>query len=135
MRDAGTCRLQPDLGHRLAELVAILGDVDGMFAGADQLDAVLLEHAVAGQIQRTVQRGLATHRRQQRIRALLVDDLLDRLPADRLDVGRVGHLRVGHDRRGVGVDEHDFVAQLAQGFAGLGAGIVELAGLSDNDGA
>ena len=55
------------------------------------------------------------------------------LPGDRLDVGDVGHLRVGHDRRRVGVDQDDPVALFAQRLAGLGAGIVELAGLADDD--
>src|SRR5690606_1020707 len=101
--------------------------------GADQLDAVLLQHAVVGQVQRAVQRGLPAHRRQQRVGFLLGDDLLDRLPVDRLDVDSVGHLRVGHDRGRVGVDQHHAVALLAQRLAGLRAGVVELAGLADDD--
>ena len=36
---------------------------------------------------------------------------------------------------GIGVDQDDVVAFLAQGLAGLGAGIIELAGLADDDGA
>jgi hypothetical protein len=52
---------------------------------------------------------------------------------ERLDVGRIGHLRVGHDRRRVRVDQHDAVPLLAQRLAGLGAGVVELAGLADDD--
>ena len=100
--------------------------------GADQLDAVLLQHAVVGQVQRAVQRGLPAHGRQQRV-GLLGDDLLDRLPVDRLDVDRVGHLRVGHDRRRVAVDQHHAIALVAQRLARLRAGIVELAGLADDD--
>src|SRR5690606_29458546 len=64
---------------------------------------------------------------------LLGDDLLDRLPVDRLDVDGVGHLRVGHDRGRVAVDQHHPVALLAQGLARLRAGVVELAGLADDD--
>ena len=59
--------------------------------------------------------------------------LADDLPGQRLDVRAVGHLRVGHDRGRVGVDQHDLVPLLAQGLARLGAGIVELAGLPDDD--
>ena len=77
--------------------------------------------------------GLAAHRRQQRVRPLLLDDPRDRAPVDRLDVDRVGHLRVGHDRRGIGVDQDDAVALLAQRLAGLRAGVIELAGLADDD--
>ncbi len=53
---------------------------------------------------------------------------------DRLDVRGVGEVRVGHDRGRVGVDEDDADALLAEHPAGLGAGVVELAGLTDDDG-
>jgi large subunit ribosomal protein L20 len=46
---------------------------------------------------------------------------------------RVGELRVGHDRRRVRVDEHDLVALLAERLGALRAGVVELAGLADDD--
>ena len=59
----------------------------------------------------------------------------DDFPGDRLDVGAVGRLRIGHDGGGIGVDQDDRVALLAQGLARLGAGVIELAGLADDDGA
>jgi hypothetical protein len=37
--------LEADLGHRHAEQLAVLGHVDRLARGADQLDAVLLQHA------------------------------------------------------------------------------------------
>ncbi len=52
---------------------------------------------------------------------------------DGLDVGVVGVLRVGHDRGRVGVDQADLQALGAQHPAGLGARVVELAGLADDD--
>ena len=61
------------------------------------------------------------------------DDFLDAFGRDGFDVGAVGELRVGHDGGRVGVDEDDAVAFLAEGFAGLGAGIIELARLADDD--
>ena len=64
---------------------------------------------------------------QQRVGALLGDDLLDELRGDRLDVGGVGELRVGHDRGRVGVDQDDPQALGLEHPAGLGAGVVELA--------
>ncbi len=54
---------------------------------------------------------------------------------ERLDVGPVGQIRIGHDGGRVGIDQDDFVAVGAQGFGGLGAGVIELAGLADDDGA
>ena len=61
------------------------------------------------------------------------DDFLDALGRDRLDVGAVGELRVGHDGGRVGVDQDDAVAFFPEGFAGLRAGIIELARLADDD--
>jgi hypothetical protein len=65
--------------------------------------------------------------------ALLLDDLGDDFRRDRLDVGGVGKIGIGHDRRRVGVYQNDPVALLLQGLAGLRAGIIEFACLTDDD--
>ncbi len=122
-----------DVLHRLVEQVAVFGLVDGIGVGTDHLDAVLGQHAVLVEVQRAVQRRLAAHGGQNHIRALGFDDLLYRLPGDRLDVGGIGHGRVSHDGGRVGVHQNDPVALLAQRFTGLGAGVVEFAGLADDD--
>ncbi|MCY1280808.1 hypothetical protein D9M70_296020 [compost metagenome] len=132
--DAGARALQADGAHGLVEARAVLCLVDGVGVGADHFHAELLQHAVVLEVQGAVQRGLATHGRQQRVRALLLDDLGDGLPLDRLDVGGVGHGRVGHDGGRVGVHQDDAEAFFLQGFTSLGAGVVELAGLADHDG-
>ena len=131
-------RLQPDLGHRVAEQRAVLGLVDRVGGRADHLDVEFLQRPHAAQRERAVERGLPAHGRQQREAAgndvaLLLDDLGDDLRRDRLDVGRVGQIRVGHDRRRIGIDQHDPVALGLQRLAGLRARIVELAGLTDHD--
>src|SRR5690606_17381286 len=133
VRDARLRRLQADAAHGLLELLAVFGLLDGFGVGADQLDTVLLEHAMLGQVERAVERGLPAHGGQQRVGALALDDLLDDLPGDRLDVGDVGSFRVGHDGGRVAVDQHHLVAFLLQRLAGLGPGVVELAGLTDDD--
>src|SRR6202171_6843849 len=56
------------------------------------------------------------------------------LVRERLDVGPVGQLGIRHDGRRVRVDEDDLEALFADRLAGLGARVVELAGLSDDDG-
>ncbi len=127
--------VQTDAGHGLAETFAILGLVDGVTGGADHFHAVLFEHALAGQIQSAVEGGLPAHGWQQRVRALLLDDPGHHLPGDGFDVGSIGHLGVGHDGGRIGIDQDDPVALLLQRLAGLGAGIVELTGLADDDGA
>ncbi len=52
-------RLEPDLRHRLAEQLAVLGLVDDLGARADHLHAEFLEHAGAVEAERGVERGLA----------------------------------------------------------------------------
>ena len=43
---------EADLAHRVAEQLAVLRHVDGLARGGDQLDAELLEHAFAHQVER-----------------------------------------------------------------------------------
>ena len=43
-------------------------------------------------------------------------------------------LGIGHDGGRIGVDQDHPIALFPQGLAGLGTGIVELAGLADDDG-
>jgi hypothetical protein len=74
-------------------------------------------------------------RRQEHVRLFFDDDLLHHLRCDRLDVSAESELRIGHDRSGVRIDKHHLIAFLAQGFAGLDAGVVEFTALADDDGA
>ena len=83
--------------------------------------------------ERAVERGLAAHGGQQRVGALLFDDLGDDFGGDRLHIGGVGQVRIGHDGGRIGVDQDDPVALFLERLAGLGAGIIELAGLPDDD--
>ncbi len=132
-------RLEADLRHRVAEEGAVLGLVDGGGVRADHLDAEFVEHAHLLEREGGVERGLAAHGGQEgeaacAVAALLLDDLRDDFRGDRLDIGRVREVGIGHDRGRVRIDQHDPVALGAQRLAGLGAGIIELAGLADHDG-
>ena len=64
MRNKGLGGLQSNLGHCLAKLFAIFGHVDRFTRGADHLHIVLLQHALAHQVKRTIERGLTAHGRQ-----------------------------------------------------------------------
>ena len=119
--------------HLLLELDPVFAALDGVQVDADHLHPVLLEDALPGQVGAEVEGRLAAQVGQQGVGPLAGDDLLQRVHVERLDVGDVGHLRVGHDRGRIGVDEHDAVTEFAQGLAGLGAGVVEFAGLTDDD--
>jgi len=135
MGNAGSRAAQADFGHGVAELEAIFSEIDGLCIGADHLYAELLQHPFPGKVQRTVQRRLTAHGGQQGVGPLLLDDARDGLPADRLNVRTVGHFRIGHDRGRVGVHQDDPIALLPQRLTRLGSGVVELAGLADDDGA
>ena len=64
---------------------------------------------------------------------LLADHFFCESEAERLDIGAVGQIRVGHDSRRIRIDEHHFEPVGLQRLARLRAGIVELAGLADDD--
>ena len=80
-----------------------------------------------------VERGLAAHRRQQRVGPLAREHVGDAFEVERLEVGAVGEAGVGHDRRRVRVDDDRAEPVLAQHLERLAAGVVELAGLPDHD--
>src|SRR5690606_29095524 len=115
------------------ELLAVLALLDRRDVRADELDAVLREHARLVERDRRVERGLPAERGQERVGALLGDDRREDLGRDRLDVRGVGELGVGHDRGRVRVHEDDPQALLLEHAARLGAGVVELARLADDD--
>ena len=121
--------------HGLVEQFPVLSLVDGILGSANHLDAVLVKDTFGGQFECAIQGGLAAHGRQNCIRPLAIDDSGNRLPLYGFNVSGIGHRRIGHNRGRIGVDQDDPVPLLAQGLAGLGAGIVELAGLPDHDGA
>jgi hypothetical protein len=91
------------------------------------------QDAAAVEFHREVEGRLAAERGEHGVGLLDLDHLLEHLPGERLDVGAVGRARIGHDRGRVRIHQHDAVAVLAKRLAGLGARIVELAGLSDDD--
>src|SRR5699024_6457283 len=111
--DPGAGDLRAATFHDPFEGMAVFTGVDRLHPDADEFDVVFRQHARIMEGDGGVER---------------------RLPAERGE-GRVGELRVGHDRGRVGVDEDDPQALLLQHAAGLGARVVELRGLADDDGA
>ena len=131
------CR-EADFGHGLAEPLAVFGLVDRIGAGADHFDVEFFQYAHFFEREGAVQCGLAAHRGQQSKAAghgiaFFFDDFGDNFRGDRLDIGAVGHIRVGHDGGRIGIDQHDAIAFRPQCLAGLCAGIVEFAGLTNDD--
>ena len=124
-----------DLLHGVLEQLAILGLVDGLHVGADQLDAVGLQKALLVQLHGQGQAGLAAQPRQHAVGLLLFDDALDGLHRQRLQVDFVRQGFVGHDGGRVAVHQHHVHPRRLQHPAGLGPGIVKLRRLPDDDGA
>ncbi len=127
--------LEADVAHGVLEQEAVFGLLDGVDLGADQLDAVAVEHARLGQFHREVQAGLAAHGGEQGVGPFLADHFFEEGHGERLDVGAVGEVGVGHDGGRVGIHQDHLVAVRLQRLARLRAGIVELARLADDDGA
>ena len=121
--------------HGVLEALAVLRLADGLRAGAQQAHAVLLQDALLVEVHGQVQPGLAAQGGQDGVGPLLGDDLLHAGQVQRLDIHVVGDVLVGHDGGGVGVDQHHLHALLLEGAAGLGAGVVKLGGLADDNGA
>ncbi len=131
--DGAARGLTTDRRDDVLERLAVLPRPDRVDVRADQADAVPVEDTGVVQRDRGVQRGLATHRREQRVGPLPIDDLCNHVRRDRLHIGGVRQVRVGHDRGRIAVDQHHPQALRAQHPAGLGTGVVELAGLANDD--
>ena len=122
-----------DLLHRVLEQLTILRLVDRGRIGAEQFDAVLLEESLGDQLHRDVQAGLSAQCREDGVRALLFDDLLDTRNRHRLDVDLVGHRLVRHDSCRVGVHQNNLESLFPQCTACLRSCVVKLRRLSDDD--
>ena len=130
---AAAGHVDPDPVHGVLEELPVLRLLDGLERRPDELDPVPGQGAVLGEGHRQVERGLAAQGGQEDVGLLPGQDLLRHLGRDGLDVGPVGEVRVGHHRRRIGVEEDDLVPLLLERLAGLGARVVELAGLADDD--
>ena len=131
--DSGGRHLEATAQHCVSELLPILRASDHLDRRADQLHPEVFEHARPGELDRKIERCLSAQRGQERVRTLPLQHRGDALEIERLDVGAVGEARVGHDRGRVRVDDDRAVSVLPQDLQRLTAGIVELAGLADDD--
>ena len=131
----GLGAFQPDLVHRVAEFQAVFGLFDDVGLRANHLNIIFRQHPGLFQRQRTVQRCLPTHGRQNRVGTLFGDDQLNHFWRDRLHIGGVGQIGVRHDGGRVGIDQNDPVALFLQSLTSLHARIVKFTGLPDHNGA
>ena len=124
-----------DAIEQVAEPFAVLGHLDRLDGRPQQTRPGALQDAGPCHLHGQVEAGLTAQAGQQALRPLPFQDALHGGDRERLEVDDVGDAGVGHDRGRVGVEEDGAHALLAQGPAGLRAGVVELGGLADDDGA
>ena len=133
MRDFAFRAFNADFGHGIAEFLPVFGFINHLCLRADQFTAVFFQDPRFRELERGIQRGLSAHGGQQRIGAFLGDDFFHNLDRDGFDIGGIRQPRIGHDRGRVGIHQNDAIALSAERFAGLRAGIIEFAGLADDD--
>ena len=126
-------RFQADTLHRLVEQLAVLGHIDGLFGGTYHLHhraPATPSRARSSAQFRAVWPPMVGSKASGFSCSIMRATVL---PLDGLDIGGIGHCRVGHDGGGIGVYQNDPVTLLAQSLTGLGAGVVELAGLANDN--
>src|SRR4029079_6860837 len=112
----------------------VLGLADRRRRRTDELDPQLLERPIGVQREREVERGLSSQGGQHRIGLLASQDASERFGGERLDIRSPCQLGIGHDRGRIRVDESPVVAARRQRLVTLSSRVVELAGLTDDDG-
>jgi hypothetical protein len=112
-----------------AEATAVLGQVDGVDARAEQ------RHARLREARRELERRLAPELDDDALGPLLLHHREDVLERQRLEVEAVGRVVVRGDRLGVAVDHHRVAARGPDGHGRMDAAVVELDALSDAVGA
>src|SRR5262249_53666371 len=131
--------IKADALHGILEVKPVFSLLDCIDVRADQLDVVLVEHAVVGKFNREIKGGLPAYRgkngeaRAGRHLALDTNNFFQVFAAQRLDVSAIRRLGIGHDRCRVRVRKHNLEAFRLQRLAGLRAGVVKLGGLPDDD--
>jgi len=111
--------------HHLPEPVAVLGQVDRVDRGAQDL------HPPLGQLARDVERRLASELDDDALGSLLLVDRQDVLHREGFEVELVGRVVIRGDRLGVAVDHDGLHARIAQREGGMDATVVELDPLPD----
>ena len=123
----------PNLFHGVFKHLAVLCLVDGQRISAQQLYIMLFQKAFFCQLHREGQTGLTTQSGQHAVRFFQLDDPFDHIDVQRLDVYMVCHRFIGHDGSRVRVDQNNLQTLLLEGAARLGACVVKLGCLTDDD--
>ena len=132
-RNAGGHTRLADIQHGFPELFPVFRFFNGFDGRSKQPYAELIQCAVAAQLHRQGQAGLAAKAGNQAVRAFLLNDPADSGSIQRLQVNLVRQMLICHDGCRVGIDENHIDAFLFEDAAGLGTGIVKFRCLADYD--
>jgi hypothetical protein len=114
-------RVQADLRHLPLEGQPVLGEVDGFREAPIGARRSAPRTPRSARLTARLRAVCPPTVGRKGVRPLPLHDALQHLGDQGLDVRALRHRGVGHDGGGVRVDEHDLVALLAEGLAGLGA--------------
>ena len=120
---------------QLLEQLSVLGALDGFTGCTQKLGMALLENALLLQLHGQIQTRLTADTGHDGVGALIAKDLRHVFQRQGLHIHLVGDGSVGHDGSGVGVHQHHLIALFLESKASLGARVVELGSLTDDDGA
>ena len=130
----GPGAFETDFGHTLLEKLAIFPFADGFDLSSNELHSVFSESSRLMQSHCGIESGLSSECREEGVGFFLSHNHFHHGRSNGLNVGAVGKFGIGHDRCWIAVHEDDLVALFSQGFASLDPGVVEFAGLADDDG-
>ena len=119
---------------QLLEQFTVLSALDRLERSAQDFNLTLFQDAFLGKLNRQVQARLTAQSRNDGVGTFETDDLGNVFQRQRLHVNLVRDMGVGHDGSGVRVGEDHLVALFLEREARLRTRIVELGGLSDDDG-
>ena len=107
--------------------------LDGGKRRAQQANAVSFEDPAIRDLNRQVESRLTSQGRKQPVGAFPLDNSLHDIRCQWLQIDGVRDAFIGHDRGWVGVDQDGAHPLFTEGTAGLGAGVVKLSRLSNDD--
>src|SRR5690606_16815246 len=122
-----------DLFHGEFEKLAVFGRLDRRERRAEEPHPKAVQYPCLGQCHGQIEAGLAPQGGKQPIGPLAFDHFGGELEGEGFEVHFVGNMGIRHDGCRVGVDEDDLDPLFLQGFARLGARVIKLRSLADDD--
>ena len=122
-----------DFLHSFLEHFAVFTTFDSADLSAQQTNVVFAQNALLFQFHSHVQANLTAKCCQQGIRMLTFDNFFNEFNADRFNIYTVSHMHISHNGCRVTVNQYNLQAFFLQSTASLGACIVKLCCLTDNN--